>query len=258
MWLDRVLLFITLIIALVGTTTNVSDSAIGKVVLSGLLIASTALTLLLKREEARKAQAQQRRIHLLVESSLPSDEFVEIVKETVLRIRRRQSSEPHIATALRAGDDLYAIWSFYDDPQDGDSLSGLLVLDQSDLRKLAVLDDRALEGAMSGLLSGAWGNDDLAADAALISARIIKTMAGWLLKLDNRKVDLATYSTLVNYAPGRVLESVRLIPVNRAGREFDNLQLLVEQQDIRDLLALPVLERGARIADLVDRWLIWL
>ncbi|WP_460914816.1 hypothetical protein [Plantactinospora veratri] len=57
MWLDILLLLTTLTVGLVGTITPITTSPTGKVVISTLLVISTTLSILIKRNQAKRNEA---------------------------------------------------------------------------------------------------------------------------------------------------------------------------------------------------------
>jgi len=251
MLLDAVFLLSTLAIALIGTTTTIADTAVGKIVISALLVVSTGLSLWLKREETKRNNEVQRGIKRLTAATLPADEFVDQISSLLGETRLAEGYRRAATTrTVRSSTSLLIIQIYWhDEPaEDVDAVAGFVVLDNEDLEQLALLDDQKLRKAVREVQFGKWGSDNLHSDSELIASRVFNAVAGWIEFL---RIDFPTYSNTASYDDGTALTALRAEisdDPEAPGLEFDRAELDA-------LLALPALERGVSIAKHADAWL---
>jgi hypothetical protein len=252
MWLDGLLLTATLAIALIGTTTQASDTIPGRVILSVLLVLSTGLSLWLKKEEARRHSAMQRGIKRLEAASLPTDEFVDSVGSLFTTIRLEEGYRlPEMSRVTRYARAIvmsHFLWR--DDHHDIDSLVGLVVINERDLGQLAMLDERRLRKAVREFLVGRWGRDDLNADRELIATRVFAVVEGWSEFSDVS----TTVTTTVNHDRD-VGEILTVKALDENGDDFGAPVLTFSADELGAMFGLPALERGVHIARKTDLWL---
>jgi hypothetical protein len=254
MWLDSMLLILTLAVALIGTTTKASETVAGKTILSGLLVISTGLSLWLKRQEAKRSEALQRGIKGLVTASLPTDEFIKSVENIMTEVRVEEGyrllDTSHVIRYERAVYLCRLFWS--DEGRSIDSLAGLVVLDDRDLGELALLDERHLRKTIREFIVGKWQRDDLRAHQDRITSRVFTTIVGWI---EFSEANLPNLQTVVSHDAREAIEAMSVKVVDDRGDEIDAPILTISGNDVEAMFGFPALERGVRIARKTDAWL---
>jgi hypothetical protein len=259
MWLDSILLISTLTVALIGATTNATDTAAGKIVVSALLVISTALSLWVKRLETKRNDQLQRGVKRLTQASLPTDEFVDAIERIITEVR---VAEGYLLadTAQIIRDDRGLIlcrwlWENEDGDEEEhqgiDSLVGGLVLNDKDLGELALLEERQLRAAVRNFITGKWGHDNLQADRDLIASRVFNTIQGWTRYNDDR---LGTFQTTISNNAQEAIDTLSLVLLDDNGNETGAPVLEFSSEDLMTMFNLRIFERGAWIARKTDEW----
>ena len=259
MWLDSILLISTLTVALIGATTNATDTVAGKVVVSALLVISTGLSLWVKRLETRRNDQLQRGVKRLTQASLPTDEFVDSIERIITEVRVAEGYLlADTAQIIRYDRGLLLcrwLWENEDGDEEEhqgiDSLVGGLVLNDKDLGELALLEERQLRAAVRNFIAGKWGHDNLQADRDLIASRVFNTIQGWTRYNDDR---LGTFQTTISNNAQEAIDSLSLVLLDDDGNETGAPVLEFSSEDLMTMFNLRIFERGAWIARKTDEW----
>lgn len=253
MWLDSVLLTLTLAVALIGSTTQATDTVVGKIVVSALLVISTGLSLWVKRLEAKRSDEVQRGIKRLTTASLPTDEFLSSVQQIITEVGVAEGCQPiYTSQVIRYERELFLCRWFWENKEKGiDSLVGALVLNDRDLGELALLEKRQLRDAIRNSIAGKWGKDDLQADAELITSRVFTTVEGWLEYNDDQ---LGTFQTSYSRDARGTIETLSLELLDDDGKKIGAPVFEFSSEDLTAIFNLRILERGAQIARKTDEW----
>jgi hypothetical protein len=253
MWLDSVLLILTLTVALIGATTNATDTVAGKIVVSALLVISTALSLWVKRIEAKRSDEMQRGLRRLTRASLPTNEFIHSVERIMTEVRVAEGYLfEDTSQSIRYERELYLCrWLWANEYESIDSLVGGLVLNDQDLGELALLEERQLRAAVWDFIVGKWGKDNLQADRDLIAARVFNTVRGWTNHNDD---NLGTFRTTISNDEQEAIESLSLELLDDDGNKTGAPVLEFSSEELMTMLNLRIFERGAWIARKTDEW----
>jgi hypothetical protein len=249
MLLEVILLVCTLLIALLGVTTPISDTVAGKAIIVVLLVVSTVATLLLKREEHRRHLSMQRRLQQLTDSAQPSDAMIEDLSRAVNDVRRaRGMSLANTRHVMRHDDETLVIWAW---PDSAGIPAEVLVVAAKDINEMALLDGRALRRAVDNLVAGRWGHDSLVHDSDLIAHRVLTTVIAWIDHLD---LGLLGYSSSSTTDPKSGLTRVSFVPVDDDGDAIEEFRIDLDRAELDHLLTLPVLDRGRALVVRVVEW----
>jgi len=253
MWLDSVLLILTLTVALIGATTNATDTVAGKIVVSALLVISTALSLWVKRLEAKRSAEVQRGLRRLTQASLPTNEFIRSVERIMTEVRVAEGYLfEDTSQVIRYDRELYLCrWLWTSEDESVDSLVGGLVLNDQDLGELALLEERQLRAAVRDFVVGKWGKDNLQADRDLIAARVFSTVRGWT---NYNEDNLGTFRTTISNDDQEAIESLSLELLDDDGNKTGAPVLQFSSEELTTMLNLRVFERGAWIVRKTDEW----
>jgi hypothetical protein len=267
MWLNVVVLLTTLLVALLGSATSVTDSTLGKVVVSGLLVISTGVSIWLRRIEHVKDEEVFLGVRELASRSLPSPASFNYVDDAVGEYLRERLGL-HLNTVQHKFENsstAYIVRILYSDPDPASGLDpddddidwedypeltyGVLVIDAEDVREISRLKGRRLEEMLRDQIVDSWGPEGTTEGRAYVDLRITMLVKGILAARQTPRLTISTSHDKQSNIDGIEIRPTEDDPANTSS------VLVFDEGFLAAMMQEPVLVRGAMVLREVDSWL---
>ncbi|ROR65478.1 hypothetical protein [Agrococcus jenensis] len=266
MGLNVVVLLTTLLVGLLGSATSVTDSVPGKVVVSTLLVVSTATSIWLRRTEHLKEEEMYAGVRELSSRALPAPaSFDHAARAVSTYLRERCGLHLNaVQHKVEQGATAFIVQILFSDPApetgldpDDDDIEwedypelicGVLVLDANDVRTMSRLKGRRLEQMLEEEIIGAWGREATSESWAFIDHRMMILLEGILVSLGAPAASTSTVHDRDSHLVAIEVE-IDADPTDPAR------VLVLDAAFLTAMLREPVLERGAMMMREVRTWL---